>query len=323
MRPLSAGALLPRSALQPVDDVDPARVKAIMEKVRQIELRTRGSVEETLAGGYQSAFRGRGIDFDQVREYVPGDEVRTIDWNVTARAGRPFIKQFREERELTMMLLVDVSASGDFGSTSARKRDFAAELACVLALSATRNSDRVGLILFSDQIERFVPPGAGRGHALRVVREILGCKPAGHGTDIANALRLAGTMLHRRALVFLISDLELGPRRDEALTTLQRAARPVGVAHDVVAMHIRDPHERELPDVGIVTLEDAESGEVVSIDTGRKRVRDQFARLTSARAAETKLMLRRANVETLVIDTAANYVPTLLGFFAGRKRRLR
>lgn len=319
----TAAPLLPRRALEPIADADPARVKAIMEKVRQIELRIRGLVDTSLAGGYQSAFRGRGIDFDQVREYVPGDEVRTIDWNVTARAGRPFIKLFHEERELTMMLLVDVSASGDFGSTDMRKRELAAELACVLALSATRNHDRVGLILFSDQIERFVPPAKGRAHALRVVREILGCKPAGRGTDLAAAVRLAGTMMHRRSLMFLISDLELGPQREEALTALQCAVRPVGLAHDMIAMHIRDPHERALPDIGIVTLEDAETCEVVTIDTGRRKVRERFARLAVARAAETTLMLRRANVETVEIDTSRPYVSTLLGFFDGRRRRSR
>jgi uncharacterized protein (DUF58 family) len=317
--------VLPARALAPLHDieVDPARVKAIIEKVRQIEIRIRGLVDSSLAGSYHAAFRGRGIDFDSVREYVPGDEVRTIDWNVTARAGRPFIKQFREERELTMMLLVDVSASGEFGSNHVRKRELAAELACVLALSATRNNDRVGLILFSDQIERFVPPGKGRSHALRVVREILGCKPDGRGTDLGAALRLAGSIMRRRTSMFLISDLELGPNREAAMHDLQRAARPVGARHDVIALHVRDPHERTLPDVGLVTIEDAETGEVLSIDTSRKNIRDKFTKLAQVRAAETKLVLRRANVETVEIDTAKSYVPVLLDFFAGRERRQR
>jgi uncharacterized protein (DUF58 family) len=294
-----------------------------MEKVRRIELRIRGLVETSLAGSYLSAFRGRGIDFDQVREYVPGDEVRTIDWNVTARAGTPFVKQFREERELTMMLLVDVSASGDFGSTEIRKRELAAELACVLAMSAARNNDLVGLIMFSDRIERFVPPAKGRSHAFRIVREILGCVPEGRGTDIALALQLAGSICSRRAAMFLISDLEVGADRDRALLAVSRAARPVGKRHDVIALHVRDPHEAKLPDVGLITVEDNETGEVVSIDTGRRKVRERFEALAAARATEVKDTLRRANVETVVIDTARPYVPVLLELFNNREKRLR
>ncbi|MBA3462859.1 MAG: DUF58 domain-containing protein [Deltaproteobacteria bacterium] len=315
--------LLPPRATGPVADVDPTRVKSIMEKVRQIELRIRGLVDTSLAGGYLSAFRGRGIDFDQVREYFPGDEVRTIDWNVTARAGAPFVKQYREERELTLMLLVDVSASGDFGSTQVRKRELAAELACVLAMSATRNNDLVGLIMFSDRIERFVPPAKGRSHALRIVREILGCTPEGRGTDLAAALQLAGSLSHRRAVMFLISDLEVGADREPALDSLRRAARPVGRRHDVLALHVRDPHECALPDVGLLTVEDNETGEVISIDTGRRKVRERFAKISAARAAETKLALRAANIETVEIDTSKPYITVLLQLFARRGRRLR
>ena len=302
--------------------VETTRVRDIMERVRRIELQTRGLVSTMLAGSYRAAFRGRGIDFDRVREYVPGDEVRTIDWNVTARAGHPFVKQFREERELELMLLVDVSASGEFGSGEVQKRAFAAELACVLAMSAIRNNDRVGLILFSDRVERFVPASKGRAHALRVVREILGCKPEHRGTDIAAALEFAGAILRRRALVFVISDLELGAPRAARLAALDRAIRPVAAAHDVVALHIRDPHERELPDVGLVALEDAETGEVVELDTGRRKVRDKFAAAARARAAETVRTLRRVNVEVLELDATASYVPALQAFFAGRERRL-
>ena len=315
--------VIPQRALGPAQDVDPTRVKSIMEKVRQIELRIRGLVDTSLAGRYLSAFRGRGIDFDQVREYVPGDEVRAIDWNVTARAGSPFVKQFREERELTMMLLVDVSASGDFGSTSLRKRELAAELACVLAMSASRNSDLVGLIMFSDRIERFVPPAKGRSHVFRIVREILGCQPEGRGTDIAAALRLAGTLAHRRTTMFLISDLEVGPDRGTALDELWRAARPVGRRHDVIALHVRDPHERALPNVGLITVEDYETGQVLSIDTSRKKIRDRFATLARDRAAEIKLVLRRANVETVLLDTSKPYVPVLLELFSNREKRPR
>lgn len=318
-----APPMLPATALGPAAHVDPDRVRGIMERVRKIELKTRGLVSTMLAGSYQAAFRGRGMDFDRVREYVPGDEVRTIDWNVTARTGHPFVKQFREERELELMLLVDVSASGEFGSGNVQKRAFAAELACVIAMSATRNNDRVGLILFSDQVERFVPAGKGRGHALRVVREILGCEPARHGTDVSAALRFAGSILHRRALLFVISDLELGAPRATTIAALDRAIRPVAIAHDVVALHIRDPHERELPDLGLVALEDAETGEVVELDTGRRRIRERFAALSRARAEETVRLLRRANVEIVELDPTTSYVATLLAFFAGRGRRSR
>ncbi len=302
-------------------EVDPARVQATMEQVRQIERRIRGLVDSSPAGSDQAAFRGRGLALDRVGEGVPGAAVRTIDWDITA--GRPFVEQVRDERELTTLLLVDVSASGELGSTPVRKRELAAELACVLALAATTHNDRVGLLLFSDRIERFVPPGNGRAHALRVVREILGCRPEGRGTDVAAALQLAGSITRRRTSMFLISDLELGPRRDEAMVDLQRAARPIGARHDVIALHVREPHERTLPDVGLVTIEDAETGEVLAIDTGRKRIRDKFAKLAAARAAQLQRMLRRANVETLEIDTATSYVPALLRFFTERQRRQR
>lgn len=302
---------------------DPAAMRGILEKVRRLEISTRGLVANQLAGTYHAAFRGRGIDFDRVREYVPGDEVRTIDWNVTARAGHPFVKEYREERELSLVLLVDVSASGDFGSGSARKRELAAELACVLAMAATRNQDRVGLVLFTDRIEQFVPLGKGRAHALRVVREILSCEPVGQWTDLAAALRFAGTILRRRALVMLVSDLEVGEPRATALAALDHAIRPVAVAHDVVALHVRDPHERTLPALGLIALEDPETGEVVQVDTGSRKVRERFAAGAARRTAELARMLRRAGVDTLEIDTARTYVPALLAFFAARGRRAR
>jgi uncharacterized protein (DUF58 family) len=294
-----------------------------MEKVRLIELRTRGLVNSAFAGNYHSAIRGRGLEFDRVREYIPGDEIRTIDWNVTARTGRPFVKEFHEERELSLLLVIDVSASGEFGSTSWSKRELAAELACVLAMSAIRNNDQVGLILFSDRIECMVPPAKGRAHALRVVREILDCQPQGRGTDIAAALEQASRILRRRSLVFLISDLEVGNDRVAALRAIEAAAPSLGGRHDAVALHIADPHERALPDVGLVSLEDAESGEVIQIDTGRRKVRERFARLAAERLAETQQLLRRAGFEQLEVDTAKSYVPVLLEFFFRRERRLR
>jgi len=303
------------------EPIEADRIRSVMEKVRQIEIRTRRLVDESLAGHYHSVFRGRGIDFDSVREYVAGDEVRTIDWNVTARAGRPFVKQFHEERELVVWILVDVSASGDFGSGSATKRDLAAELACVLALSAVRNNDKVGLLMFSDRIEAHVPPAKGRAHVLRVVREILTCKPAGRGTDIAAALDVVRQRALRRSVMFLISDFELPDDAGAALAALERAARPVGARHDVVAFEVRDPRERTLPDLGLVTVEDAESGAVVTLDTGWRRVRERFAALAARRDAEMRRALRRLRIETLPLDTARPYLPELLAFFQSRERR--
>jgi len=298
------------------------RLRAIMEKVRRIDLRTRRLVDERLAGQYRSVFRGRGLDFDSVREYVPGDEVRTIDWNVTARAGRPFVKQFREERELVVWLLVDVSASGDFGSGDTTKRELAAELACVLALSAVRNNDKVGLLMFSDRVEVRVPPAKGRRHVMRVVREILACRPEGRGTDLAAALDRVGRDALRRAVVFLLSDFELPDDGGVTLGKLERAARPVGARHDVVAFEVRDPHERELPALGLVTVEDAETGDVVTIDTGRRRVRERFAALAAKRDTDMRRALRRLRIETLPLDTSRPYLPALVGFFEARERRM-
>jgi uncharacterized protein (DUF58 family) len=298
------------------------RIRSVMEKVRQIEIRTRRLVDESLAGHYHSVFRGRGIDFDSVREYVAGDEVRTIDWNVTARAGRPFVKQFHEERELVVWILVDVSASGDFGSGSTTKRELAAELACVLALSAVRNNDKVGLLMFSDRIEAQIAPAKGRAHVLRVVREILTCEPTGRGTDIGAALDAVRQRALRRSVVFLISDFELPNDGGAALSALERAARPVGARHDVVAFEVRDPRERTLPNLGLVTVEDAESGDVVMLDTGRRAVRERFAVLAAKRDAEMRRALRRLRIETLPLDTARPYLPELLAFFEKRERRI-
>ncbi len=247
-----------------------------MSGMRQLEIRTRRMVNDSLAGSYHSVFKGRGMDFDEVREYSAGDEVRTIDWNVTARAGRPFVKKFTEERELTIFLLVDISASGNFGSGSMSKRDLAAELASVLAFSAIRNSDKVGLLLYTDQIERYLPPKKGRRHVLRVVRDILYHTPEAIGTDTVKALDVANRLLHRRAVVFLISDFETSKNAAAARVELRRAMRRTNRRHDLIAVQVEDPREKELPDVGIVALEDAESGEVIEVDTASAAVRKRF-----------------------------------------------
>jgi uncharacterized protein (DUF58 family) len=295
-------------------------MREIVRKVRHIEVRTRRLVDDAVAGHYHSVFRGSGIDFDEVREYVPGDDVRTIDWNVTARAGHPYVKKFREDRELTILLLVDVSGSLDFGSTVVSKRDLEAELASVLALSATRNNDKVGLILFTDEVELYVPPKKGRFHVLRVVREILGARPRRRGTDVERALRFASDVTSRRAIVFLLSDLQScpAPARHAGLVD---AIRLVGRRHDLVVMHVRDARESALPKAGLLTLEDAETGELVELDTGKRRTRESFQRLAEAHRLEAERMFRREGVDSLEIDTAKPYLPALLGFFKTRERR--
>jgi uncharacterized protein (DUF58 family) len=295
--------------------------KAIMSGMRQLEIRTRRMVNDSLAGAYHSVFKGRGMDFDEVREYSPGDEVRTIDWNVTARAGRPFVKKFTEERELTIFLLVDISASGNFGSGAASKRDLAAELASVLAFSAIRNSDKVGLLLYTDRVERYLPPKKGRRHVLRVVRDILYHTPEATGTDTVKALDVANRLLHRRAIVFLISDFETPKDPAAARAELRRAMRRTNRRHDLVAVHVEDPREKELPDVGIVALEDAESGEVIELDTANSAVRKRFKELSSERGRRLVSDFRSEGIDTLQLQTDAPYMPALQRFFKTRERR--
>jgi uncharacterized protein (DUF58 family) len=295
--------------------------KAMMSGMRQLEIRTRRMVNDSLAGSYHSVFKGRGMDFDEVREYSPGDEVRTIDWNVTARAGRPFVKKFTEERELTIFLLVDISASGNFGSGPLSKRDLAAELASVLAFSAIRNSDKVGLLLFTDQVESYLPPKKGRRHVLRVVRDILYHTPRSIGTDAVRALDIANRLLHRRAVVFLISDFETPRESAVARTELRRAMRRTNRRHDLIAVHVEDPRERELPDVGIVALEDAESGEIIELDTASATVRKRFKELAAERGRRLVSDFRAEGIDTLQLQTDAAYMPALQRFFKTRERR--
>jgi uncharacterized protein (DUF58 family) len=299
----------------------PKSSKAIMSGMRQLEIRTRRMVNDSLVGAYHSVFKGRGMDFDEVREYSPGDEVRTIDWNVTARAGRPFVKKFTEERELTILLVVDISASGKFGSKGMAKRDLAAELASVLAFSAIRNSDKVGLVLYTDRIERHLPPKKGRRHVLRVVRDILYHAPQGRGTDTVKALDVVNHVLHRRAIVFLISDFVAPGNPTAVREALRRAMRQTNRRHDLVAVHVEDPHEQELPDVGILALEDAETGEVVEIDTASAAVRRRFREAAQARSRQLVTDFRSEGVDTLQLRTDAPYMPALQRFFKTRERR--
>jgi uncharacterized protein (DUF58 family) len=299
----------------------PGNSKAIMSGMRRLEIRTRRMVNESLAGSYHSVFKGRGMDFAEVREYSPGDEVRTIDWNVTARAGRTFVKQFTEERELTIFLLVDISASGNFGSGNQSKRDLAAELASVLAFSAIRNSDKVGLLLYTDRMERYLPPKKGRRHVLRVVRDILYRTPEGRGTDIVKALDVANQVLHRRAIIFLISDFESSGDPERVRATLRRAMRQTHRRHDLIAVHVEDPREREIPNVGILALEDAETGEIVELDTASATVRARFKERAVERSRRLLADFRAEAIDALQLQTDSPYIPALQRFFANRERR--
>jgi uncharacterized protein (DUF58 family) len=294
--------------------------KSRRSDMRQLEIRTRRMVDDTMAGAYHSVFKGRGMDFDEVREYSPGDEVRTIDWNVTARAGRTFVKKFVEERELTLFLVVDVSASGNFGSGALAKRDLAAEVASVLAFSAIRNSDKVGLILYTDRIERYLPPKKGRRHVLRVVRDILYHEPAGIGTDTVKTLDVVNQLLKRRAVVFLISDFQHRADSDAVRAQLRRAVRQTNRRHDLIAIHIEDPREKELPNVGIIALEDAETGEIIELNTARAAVRKRFNELSLERDVRLKSDLRAEGVDLVQLRTDKPYIPPLQRFFKSRSR---
>jgi uncharacterized protein (DUF58 family) len=288
--------------------------REILKKIRHVELKTRGLVDAAFAGQYRSVFKGRGMNFEEVREYAPGDEVRSIDWNVTARLGDPFVKKFTEERELTVMLVVDVSASGTFGSVRLSKRELAAEVASVLAFSAIRNSDKVGLILFSDHVELFIPPKKGRIHTLRLIREILFFQPQGRGTDPASALNYLNRVVTRKAVVFLISDFQTPDISKEISVTGRR--------HDLIAMPIVDPREEDLPDVGLLTLEDAETGEQIEINTSDRTLRADYIRAVDDRREALNRLLRRNRVDSIALKTDEDYLPALRNFFRVRERRL-
>src|SRR4030081_1125805 len=286
----------------------------ILKKIRALEIKTKGLVQTIFAGDYHSVFKGRGMNFDEVREYQPGDEIRAIDWNVTARLGIAFEKKFTEERELTVVLVVDVSASGNFGSASQSKRELAAEIACLLAFSAIRNNDKVGLLLFSDTVELFIPPKKGRSHTLRLIREILFFEPAGRGTTPALALDYLNNVVTRRAVVFFVSDFQTGD--------FSRELSVSGRRHDFIAVHIQDQREEMLPNIGIITLEDAGTGEQIQINTGDRSPRTRFSALAETQRAELNRTLRRNNIDAISLRTGENYLPALRSFFKARERRL-
>jgi uncharacterized protein (DUF58 family) len=288
--------------------------REVIRKVRRLEIRTRRLVDESLAGSYHSVFRGRGMEFAEVREYVPGDDVRTIDWNVSARSGQPYVKKFTEERELTVVIVADVSGSEHFGTGPSTKHGVSAEIAALLTFSAIRNNDRVGLLLFTDRVEQFLPPRKGREHGLRVLRELLAVEPAGRGTRIADALGYLQRVVTKRAVVFLISDFQD--------SEYERVLRVVSQKHDVVAISVSDPREAVLPSVGLIGLEDPETGKRSVLDSGSARVRREYEERALRHQAGLREGVRRAGVELLQLSTGEPYDRPLVRFFRERARRV-
>ena len=288
--------------------------REVIRRVRRLEIRTRRLVEESLAGSYHSVFKGRGMEFSEVREYVPGDDVRTIDWNVSARMGHPFVKKFTEERELTVVLVVDASGSERFGSGPATKMEMSAEISALLAFSAIRNNDRVGLLLFTDRVELFLPPRKGREHGLRVLREVLTIRPRGRGTRIGRALEFLQRVVTKRAVIFLVSDFQ-----DEGF---ERPLRVAARKHDLVAVSVADPREERLPDVGLLSVIDPETGERGLIDSGSPRVRLAYAEAAQRRLEELRATALRSGVDLLELSTGEPYDLPLSRFFRERARRV-
>jgi len=288
--------------------------KELAKKIRYIQVFTGKAVNDVLAGEYESVFKGRGMECDEVREYAPGDEIRTIDWNVTARTGHPYVKRYVEERELTLMFLVDLSASGAFGTVEKTKNEVAAEVCALLAFSAVKNNDKVGMILFTDIIELFVPPRKGGSHVLRLIREVLTFRPKNRRTDIASALDYLGRVMAKKCVVFLISDFQCATAYEKPLHVLSRR-------HDLIAVPVSDPREAELPDAGLVEIEDAETGKRVLVDTGSPAVRKQYARLGRERRERLRDLFRSKGIDHIEIVTGRDHVKDLVKFFRGRERR--
>jgi len=287
--------------------------KELLKKVRQLEIRTRGVVNQVFSGEYHSVFKGRGMEFSEVREYQFGDEIRTIDWNVTARLDHPYVKVFEEERELTVILLVDMSGSQFFGSQTSLKRDIAAELSAILAFSAMKNNDKVGAILFTDEIEKFIPPRKGRSHALRIVRELLSFEPHRKTTSLKSVLEYLNHIQKKRSIVFLISDF-MDSGYDSAL-------RIVGKRHDLIGLVLKDPHEVELPDVGLITLKDAETGSQRWIDTHDKNVRKGYQTYLDSIQKNRRSLFVKSKLDSVVIPLDKPYMKPLVDFFRLRERR--
>ena len=290
-------------------------VAEIVQKVRRIQIVANRAVNDLFAGEYHSVFRGRGMEFDEVREYQPGDEVRDIDWNVTARSGVPFVKRFREERELTVLFLVDISASGVFGSLERSKMELAVEVAALLMFSALKNNDKVGLLLFCDEVLKYLPPRKGKASVLRFIRELVAARPVARETRIDRALEFLNRVQRRKAVVFLISDF-LGSHDERQLMVANSR-------HDLIAITVSDPREAVIPDVGFVTLRDAETGEILELDTAHRRVRELFAKNALERREQLVGGLRKLGVDELPIRTDESYVTSMHRFFRMRERRMR
>ena len=289
--------------------------REILRKVRRVEIRTRGLVNEVFSGEYHSVFKGRGMNFAEVREYQYGDDIRSIDWNVTARTGHPFVKVFEEERELTVMLVVDVSASGDFGTRERMKGEVAVEICALLAFSAINNNDKVGLIIFSDRIEKFVPPRKGRPHVLRVLRELFYHQPEGRGTDIRGALEYLTRVIKRQAVVFLVSDFKAPP--------FEKPLSIAGRRHDLIAVRLGDQRESVLPPLGYMEFEDAETGELHTVNTADPRFLAEFENRAARERAALGQIFRHSRVDVIDIETDQPYVKPLMRFFKEREGRFR
>ncbi len=287
--------------------------KELIKKIRQIEIYTSRAVDASFAGQYESVFKGRGMQFDEVREYTPGDDIRTIDWNVTARTGRPHIKRFVEERELTVIFAVDLSASGDFGTVNKMKNELAAEFCAVLAFAAAKNNDKVGLLIFTDQIELYIPPKKGISHMLRLIRELLYFKMPQRKTNIPGALDYLAKVIRKRATVFLVSDF--------IETDFKKPLSLLNKRHDVIAVSVRDRAEIALPGAGIIEFMDAEAGRIITVDTSSKKFRNQYSSTSAQRFDQLKSMLRTINVDCISINTDKPYINDLIKFFHMRHRR--
>ena len=286
---------------------------ALLKKVRKIEIKTKGLSNHIFAGEYHTAFKGKGMAFSEVREYQPGDDIRSIDWNVTARYNSPFVKVFEEEREMTVMLLIDVSASGNFGTQQQFKRELATELAAILAFSAINNNDKVGVIFFADKVEQFIPPKKGKSHILRIIREVLAFQPTGKGTDIAGALEYFSAVIKKRSICFILSDF-----------MSNKFDRPLKIAskkHDLVALRIHDRREDTLPNVGLVPMQDAETEKMLFVDTSSKKVRDNFAKNRAQATDKLRKLLPASGVDLIDITTGTDYVKPLINFFKTRGKR--
>ncbi len=290
--------------------------RELIRKVRRIEIVTRSLVENLFSGEYHSTFKGKGMEFDQVREYQEGDDVRAIDWNVTARMNRPFVKVFTEERELVVMLVVDLSASGDFGTAEHFKSEIAAEICSLLAFSAIKNNDKVGLLLFTDKVEKYIKPQKGKRHVLRVIRELLFFRPEGRGTDLNVGLNQLNHLLKRRSVVFLVSDFLTTESYDKLL-------KVTGRRHDLIAVRLHDPRERTIPDVGYVELEDAETGERLFLSTSDEAFRSRYENIRRKEEEGMRTRFRNSGIDLIEVSTKGGYVDPLVQFFRTRERRRR